>query len=88
MDSSTGSEKNSDRNNTIQTDLESSSDIAKAGHFKWSTRQTIAAVSLSILWVGELTPYSIREYSAHVRSQARRFLYISPEEYCHTWQLI
>ena len=54
MDSSTGDEKSS-HNHAAQADLESSSDIAKAGPFKWSTRQIIAAVSLSILWVGEST---------------------------------
>lgn len=51
MDSSVLEEKHS--SNIDNSHLESDSSIGKDESVNWTTRQVIAAVSLSILWVGE-----------------------------------
>jgi hypothetical protein len=60
MDSSTGDEKDIGHNYTTRPELDSDPAIGKAGPFMWSTRQIIAAVSLSILWVGEFRPFLLQ----------------------------
>jgi hypothetical protein len=68
MDSSTRDEKGLGHNVATKPDLESDrEEIGKTGP-RWSKRQIIATVSLSILWVGEFTPHPL-PVSAHSLSR-------------------
>jgi hypothetical protein len=53
MDSPARDEKGSDHSYTAQPELESDPRISEASSFRWSKRQILATVSLSILWVGK-----------------------------------
>jgi MFS family permease len=77
MDSSIGDEKNSGQNDTTHPHLESYPEIGKAGPFRWSTRQIIAGVSLSILWVGEFIPFPYCEFLLTTSSGSQVPLYFT-----------
>lgn len=68
MDSSARDEKDLGHNVATKFDLESDAEIDKAGS-RWSKRQIIATVSLSILWVGESIPSYLLQVSTHSPSR-------------------
>lgn len=53
MESSTPDEKEFEQNGPTHSHLENYSENGKTESTKWGARQTIAIVSLSILWVGK-----------------------------------